>query len=103
MYVDVISCAAPNCNRVPISKMDKVDEAIKERLKACFIIPFLKGCRTIVLGAWGCGAFRNDPVLIARTFNALISRYGGLYDNIIFAMPNEDFFKIFTDEIKAEC
>ena len=30
-----------------------------------------QGCDVLVLGAWGCGVFRNDP--------AMVSRYSGSY------------------------
>jgi uncharacterized protein (TIGR02452 family) len=26
------------------------------------------GCRDLVLGAWGCGVFRNDPAMVAEAF-----------------------------------
>jgi uncharacterized protein (TIGR02452 family) len=96
---DVISCAAPNCNKVPMTKSDSVERAIRERLTGCFLLPWLNGCDTIILGAWGCGVFKNDPVIVAGVFNELTDQYGDLYSNIIYAVPNGDLRKIFISKL----
>lgn len=41
----------------------------------------------VVLGAWGCGAFRNDPSLVAELFaDALAGRFAGVFDEVCFAI-----------------
>jgi len=42
----------------------------------------------LILGAWGCGAFGNDPVEIAKLMKNEIMKYGGHYSLIIFAVPS---------------
>lgn len=44
--------------------------------------------RTLLLGAWGCGVFRNDPDDVAQTFFGLLRgpRYAGLFDLVCFAV-----------------
>lgn len=46
------------------------------------------GCRNIVLGAWGCGVFQNNPMDIARLFHLELYENGWIYafDNVIFAI-----------------
>jgi uncharacterized protein (TIGR02452 family) len=40
-----------------------------------------------VLGAWGCGAFRNDPARTARDFReALLGPFLGAFREIAFAV-----------------
>jgi uncharacterized protein (TIGR02452 family) len=42
-----------------------------------------------VLGAWGCGVFRNDPEVVAKTFAGLLRTKGKLLDvfrQVIFAV-----------------
>jgi uncharacterized protein (TIGR02452 family) len=39
-----------------------------------------------VLGAWGCGAFRNDPSDVAAAFEAALRRSGAAFDRIVFAI-----------------
>lgn len=100
---DVVSCAAPNCNRVPISRMEAVESAIDERLSACYLLPYLKGCDALVLGAWGCGVFKNNPIYIASTFQILNQQYGSLYKKVVYALPNDKIRETFTRLMKPEC
>ena len=46
--------------------------------------------RVVLLGAWGCGAFRNDPVLAAETARAVLlsPRFAGAFDRVVFAIPD---------------
>lgn len=57
---------------------------------------------TLILGAWGCGVFRNDPYMIANEFKDAIKKYGGYYKNIIFAIPDgpnvKEFKQVFGFE-----
>ena len=100
---DVVSCAAPNCNRVPIARMEAVESAIDERLSACYLLPYLRGCDALVLGAWGCGVFRNNPIYIASTFQILNQQYGSLYKKIVYALPNDKIRETFSSLMKSEC
>ena len=56
----------------------------------------------IVLGALGCGAFRNPPQLIARTFKRIIAEdeWKGYFEKIVFAVldyPGGPNITIFTN------
>jgi uncharacterized protein (TIGR02452 family) len=47
------------------------------------------GYVTLVLGAWGCGAFENDPERTANDFrSALEGDYGGAFREVIFAIAD---------------
>lgn len=52
--------------------------------------------QTLVLGAFGCGVFRNDPYRVAEIMMDCISKgYANMYDRVIFAIPpgyNHDAF-----------
>ena len=51
----------------------------------------LNGCDNLILGAWGCGVFNNNPNTIAKLFKKTLE--GGelykLFDNIVFAIIND--------------
>jgi len=45
------------------------------------------GHTAVVLGAWGCGAFGNDPGEIANLFRtALEGRFAGVFQHVVFAV-----------------
>lgn len=59
---------------------------------------------SIVLGAWGCGAFQNDPKEIAEAYSdVLLSRqFKGAFKTIVFAIPDDTFRKTFEDQITQD-
>ncbi|MEU3885177.1 TIGR02452 family protein [Streptomyces sp. NPDC029041] len=47
------------------------------------------GYRALVLGAWGCGVFRNDPARVAAAFRALLGpggRFAGAFEHVTFGI-----------------
>ncbi|MFE5734150.1 TIGR02452 family protein [Streptomyces sp. NPDC056528] len=47
------------------------------------------GYRRLVLGAWGCGVFRNDPEQVAGAFKAQLTgdgRFAGHFEEVVFAV-----------------
>lgn len=44
------------------------------------------GQRRLVLGAWGCGVFGNDPLEVASSFRMVIPEFLGDFDEIVFAI-----------------
>ncbi|MFB7614261.1 TIGR02452 family protein [Kitasatospora sp. NPDC056181] len=42
--------------------------------------------RTLVLGAWGCGVFRNDPAQVAEAFDGALAQYGAAFERVVFAV-----------------
>ena len=42
---------------------------------------------TLILGAWGCGVFRNEPKDVAQLFKKIIAeKYAGAFKKIVFAV-----------------
>jgi uncharacterized protein (TIGR02452 family) len=56
------------------------------RLKTVFKAAVLRGHKIIILGAYGCGAFHNDPDIIYEIFYKLIKKYGKYFIEIYFAI-----------------
>ncbi|CAM5555897.1 TIGR02452 family protein [Streptomyces avidinii] len=47
----------------------------------------MHGYRRLVLGAWGCGVFRNDPEQVAEAFRGLLAgRFAGAFDRVVFGI-----------------
>lgn len=99
MLLDVVSCPAPNCNRIKMADMSKYFNAIKTRTEAIYLLPYLHGCRTLILGAWGCGTLKNDVKVIAESFAKLCKEFPNLYKNVIFACGNSKIKDEFSVEL----
>lgn len=85
--VDVITCAAPNLRYGDVSI---TDEALKQlhikRLRRILDIAILNKVENIVLGAFGCGAFMNDPKVVAAASAEVIKDYLFAFKTIEFAV-----------------
>ena len=121
---DVITCAAPNLRAVPATRnnLDETGKPILISDEELYKIHFKRATRifevaaahkvdTLVLGAFGCGAFWNNPEVVAKAYSDIIAKYGYLFDNIVFPVycrdkenPNYEIFKkvIKDQEIKWE-
>ena len=70
----------------------KIAAAMERRIDLALRAFILNGNRNIVLGAFGCGVFKNLPEPVAERFrkalfdNALIAHF----DRVLFAIPNEN-------------
>ena len=95
--VDVISCSPPNCKRITMADRADYEESIKKRIEAIYLLPYMQGVDTLILGAWGCGVFKNDPKVIARHFIDIMDKYPNIYDRVIFACGSNANQKIFEN------
>lgn len=107
--VDVISCAAPNLRFAPRESSElpltKLFEVHRLRARHILSVAASQGVDALVLGAFGCGAFRNDPYLVASAWHEEVRELGGHFDLIEFAvfhMPYETTnYEAFRDEFAA--
>lgn len=56
----------------------RIREVMARRIHRVLWVAREHGHRTLVLGAWGCGVFRNDPGMIAELFDEAL-RPGGIF------------------------
>lgn len=106
--VNVINCAAPNKShaiRYNKSIIPKLDEAMKSRIDQVIYSAYAHGDNVLVLGAFGCGVFKNDPEFVAGVFmDLLTTKYKGVFKRVIFGIPNKEsknylaFEKVFESE-----
>lgn len=54
---------------------------------------------SLILGAWGCGVFKNDPYEVAKLFKKTLPLLQEKYTSIIFAIPDEKLLNIFKKVI----
>ena len=77
-------------------------DLLQRRIHRVLAIAQAFGYSTLVLGAWGCGAFGNDPRRTAVDFrSALENEFPGAFSDIVFAItdwsPERKFLGPFRD------
>lgn len=61
---------------------------LRRRIAAQLDTLILEGERNAILGAWGCGAFKNDPHLVAEIYCEEIEKRSNFFDHIVFPIIN---------------
>lgn len=91
----VLTSPAPNRHAIfddEDNKMDddqeeameiKIEETFNRRMNQVLSIMALHGHRTIILGAWGCGIFGNDPLMVAELFRDNLKKLP-FFDKVAF-------------------
>lgn len=97
--LDFITCAAPVATRVG---QERAANLLQKRILRVLAIARAFGYETLVLGAWGCGAFGNDPARTATDFRAALeTEFSGAFSCIVFAVtdwsPERKFLGPFRD------
>ena len=109
--IDVISCAAHNqkAYKVEYEKLKKINY---NKIKAIIECAVENNVDILILGAFGCGAFANDPQLVSKTFKKILidEEYYKYFESVhfaIFTALNEthnlnEFNKTFEKYIKKQ-
>lgn len=98
-FVNVMTCAAPNLRERPSNEMNAGDgdtavhisrenlQALHEkRMRRVLEIAWRKGNEVVILGAFGCGAFRNPPAVVAQAMKTVVQEYRKNFETIEFAV-----------------
>ena len=94
-----ITSAAPYAPRVG---QPRSADLLHRRIERVLAIAHAYGFDTLILGAWGCGAFANDPTRTARDFRtSLETTFDGAFRQVTFAIadwsPDRRFLGPFRD------
>ncbi|MEV4946845.1 TIGR02452 family protein [Streptomyces sp. NPDC053755] len=90
--VGFLTSPAPNAGvirRQAPQLADRVPAALAARAERVLETAVAGGYRRLVLGAWGCGVFQNDPAEVAGAFRALLTgegRFARHFDEAVFAI-----------------
>ena len=102
--VDVLTCPAPNLRKIPNNRMNPGSvNPIKLSDKELLEIHRKRGIHLLniaienkidilVLGAFGCGAFHNNPRIVAQAYSEILPKYLWYFKAVNFAVycpPND--------------
>ncbi len=103
-----ITAAAVNAGAVrrnEPAQAGKIISTMQRRAKMVLAVAALQGYDALVLGAWGCGVFQNEPTSIARLFATTLSEppFEGRFAHVEFAVhdasPGQPVYKAFRQEL----
>ena len=104
--VGIITCPAVNAGKMVYERRSEIGHAMWLRILKVLSTGVKHAHDSIVLGAWGCGAFGNNGHEIAELFyRALEQNFNGVYGQVVFAIvdwsrdrrfigPFQDAFKV---------
>ncbi|MFH9891085.1 TIGR02452 family protein [Streptomyces luteogriseus] len=87
-----LTSPAPNAgvvHRTAPERAAELPRALAARAERVLETAAAHGYRRLVLGAWGCGVFRNDPVQVAEAFRALLApggRFAQAFEHVVFGV-----------------
>ncbi|NBD12070.1 TIGR02452 family protein [Corallococcus silvisoli] len=87
--VSLITAPAPNAKQLPADDAEvglQLREVLIARALKVLQVAAHHGHRTLILGAWGCGAFRNNPRDAAEAFARGLSTMAGAFSRVVFAV-----------------
>lgn len=67
----------------------KIKPVLFERLEKILSVAVVQNHRVLVLGAWGCGVFRNAPTNVAEIFRLHLienQTFKGVFEKVVFAV-----------------
>jgi uncharacterized protein (TIGR02452 family) len=97
LAVSAVRLSEPADGRAPTFSAADLQTA-SAKIETVFRYAAAHGYRRLVLGALGCGVYRNPPEVVARLFYQMMHKYAKYFDHIVYAVhargdnPNFDIF-----------
>jgi len=111
ILASVITAPAPNAAAVMQNEphhATTIESALKRRAGLILQVAQAHNIKCLVLGAWGCGVFRNDPKVVSKSFADLLKgdgKFGGVFTKVVFAVfdrsEGQVIFRAFQDTFRG--
>ncbi|HLM59574.1 MAG TPA: TIGR02452 family protein, partial [Pyrinomonadaceae bacterium] len=103
--VSILTSPAVNAGVIKQRETDKIhliEPVNTERARKILWIANREKHKILILGAWGCGVFQNDPQMIARIFNELLKgEFANCFERVIMAIydktPTRKVYQAFVE------
>lgn len=109
--VTFLTAPAPNAGALSKNQPQArghIPGTLRERSEFVLAAAHAAGCDSLVLGAWGCGVFRNDPALVAQIFAELLAPgapWRRAFRHVLFSVydvsPDRAIFRAFEQRLPA--
>lgn len=98
--VDVLTCAAPNLRETELDGA-VLYELHVQRGRQILAAAAVHGAEVVILGAFGCGAFRNPPRVVASAYRQILPAFSRAFAAVEFAVycpPHDDTnYRVFRE------
>lgn len=89
-FATFLTSPAPNAGAIRdkrSAEADQVASTLSRRAELVVGLAAAIGVRSLILGAWGCGVFQNDPAMVARAFaDSLRGLFADRFERVVFAV-----------------
>ncbi|MBD2496235.1 TIGR02452 family protein [Nostoc sp. FACHB-280] len=91
-FVNFITSPAPNADMIQKNQQHlsgQIPEVLMSRASKVLSLAAECGCDALILGAWGCGVFKNDPAIVAQIFADILlpgGQFWGRFKKVIFSV-----------------
>lgn len=94
VFADVITCAAPNKSAAQkYCNVSDFENKMVLRSRIDFVLhqAAINNARVLILGAYGCGVFGQNPQEVFEIFKTLLNtKYFGCFLKVVFAVPDSN-------------
>jgi uncharacterized protein (TIGR02452 family) len=90
--VDFLTSPAPNAGAIANNNpedINQIQDVFYDRASKLLSVFAKQGCDALVLGAWGCGVFKNDPVVVSKILADLLwpdRKFYGRFKTVLFSI-----------------
>ena len=99
---DILTCACPNkkaSQKYAYTTDEENTKALKDRIEFVLKVANYNNAEVLILGAYGCGVFGQNPYEVAEIFKEYLDKYPQAFREVYFAIPNKNSenFKAFKE------
>jgi uncharacterized protein (TIGR02452 family) len=105
--IGIITSPCPNmgvaATRAGAGGVEAIKAVRRNRMARVLTLCSNEDFDVLVLGAWGCGVFRNDPQEVAEEFRELLrGSFRNVFPRVVFAVIDEPTFGIFCNAFSRD-
>ena len=81
--------AAPDLRKIAMSDAEQLGYHVRRAIHMLTVAASYD-VDALVLGAFGCGAFANNPEVVARAYKIALAEFSGMFEKVEFAVYCSD-------------